>query len=282
LVLLAAPTGLTAAPAGAEGTLARPEARDAIPDSIPGAGARLTGKEIYQRYIENKFSRSHQNLRVISRDPGGSEQLTRFEARLEDFRNEADEPVDGVVFKMLIGVSAPPDMRHTAYLIISKDPGPDDEFAYQPSRKRIRRLDLKNTSLFGTDYSFNDISFQKIEDADYERLPDEVIDGVPVYVVEANVKQEIDVQYHRTISYLETEHYVPLRTRYWDDFGVEIKELIAPHEKIRAFGDTWVATETTMTDLRQNTNSSIYVDHLDTEPVFHRMTFSVTRLAHGH
>jgi hypothetical protein len=251
-----------------------------IEDAIPEGGT-LTGRQIYERFLENKFKQSFQELRVISRDPGGNEQVTRFAISLQDNRDEAGDPVEEVNARMLVEVSDPFDMRHTAYLIISKEPSRDDEFAYQPSQRRVKRVDLKNTSLLGTDFTFNDIAFQNIEDADYNRLPDEVIDGTPVYVVEANIKETIDVEYHRTITYLEKDHYVPLRTRYWDDFGVEVKEMTAPHDKIKQFDSTWVATDSTMRDLRQLTSSTLLVDALDTKPVFHRQVFTVSRLSKG-
>jgi len=256
-----------------------PAAAD-VEEAIPEGGS-LTGREIYERFLENKFSESFQRLHVVSRDPGGNEQTTRFTISLQDHRNGEGDPVDGVNAKMLVSVSDPFDMRHTAYLMISKEPGPDDEFAYRPSSRRVQRVDLKNTSLLGTDFTFNDIAFQNIEDADYNRHPDEVIDGIVVYVVEANVKETIDVEYHKTISYLEKEHYIPLRTRYWDDHGVEVKEMTAPESKIRAFGNASVATESTMTDLRQQTSSSLYVEGVDTAPNFHPKIFTVTQLTKG-
>lgn len=258
-----------------------PPAAAEVEDAIPEGGS-LTGREIYERFLENKFTESFQELHVLSRDPGGNAQTTRFSISLQDHRDENGNPTDGVNAKMLVQVSDPFDMRHTAYLMISNEPGPDDEFAYRPSSRRVQRVDLKNTSLLGTDYTFNDIAFQNIEDADYERHPDEIIDGTVVYVVEANVKETIDVEYHKTISYLEKEHYIPLRTRYWDDHGVEVKEMTAPESKIRAFGDTWVASESTMTDLRQHTSSSLYVDVVDTNPKFHEKIFTVSQLSKGH
>lgn len=252
------------------------EVEDALPE-----GGSLTGRQIYERFLDNKFRQSFQELRVYSRDPGGNAQLTRFAISVQDERDDNDEPTNGVNARMLIEVSDPFDMRHTAYLMIAKEPGPDDEFVYQPSQRRVKRVDLKNQSLLGTDYTFNDIAFQNIEDADYKRLPDEVIDGTVVYVVEANVKETIDVEYHRTITYLEKEHYIPLRTRYWDDFGVEVKEMTAPYAKIRPFGKVWIGTESTMKDLRQQTSSTLIVDSLDTDPEFHRKTFSLTQLTRG-
>ncbi len=253
------------------------EVEEALPE-----GGSLTGREIYERFLENKFTESFQELHVESRDPGGNSQTTRFSISLQDHRDEEGDPTEGVNAKMRVNVTDPFDMRHTAYLMIANDPGPDDEFAYRPSSRRVQRVDLKNTSLLGTDYTFNDIAFQNIEDADYIRHPDEVIDGTAVYVVEANVKETVDVEYHKTISYLEKEHYIPLRTRYWDGHDVEVKEMTAPWSKIRAFGDAWVATESTMRDLRQQTSSSLYVDEMDTAPKFHEKIFRVSQLSKGH
>lgn len=275
-LLASAPASAIAAGSGSV-TPDSAEVEEAIPE-----GQSLTGKEIYERFLDNKFKESFQELRVVSRDPGGSEQATHFTISLQDHRDDDGKPVEGIKAKMLVEVTDPFDMRHTQYLMIAKEPGPDDEFAYRPSSRRVQRVDLKKTSLLGTDYTFNDIAFQNIEDADYVRLPDETIDGVPVYVIEANVKETIDVEYHRTITYLDKQHYVPLRTRYWDDFGVEVKEMKAPNAKVRAFGDTWVATESTMRDLRQNTSSSLYVLDLDTSPNFHRKIFTLSRLTQGH
>ena len=58
--------------------------------------------------------------------------------------------------------------------------------------------------------------------------------------------------------------------------------MLAPHEKMRAFGETWVASESTMHDLRQGTSSSLYVEELKTNPLFHEKTFAVAGLEHGH
>jgi hypothetical protein len=244
-------------------------------------GERLSGREIYERFIDRRSRESLQKLRIVSRDPGGSEQLSRFELYVQDARDDQGRPTDGVRARTRIDVSDPFDLRHTKYLIVSKDPGPDDEFVYQPSARRVRRVDLKSTNFLGTDYAFNDIAVQNIEDAQYVRLPDEEIDGRPVYVVETHVKETIDVEHHRTIVYLDKQHYVPLRVRYWDDFGVEVKELTAPADKIRAFDDTFVAAESTMRDLRQGTSSTLYVDDLDASPEFGRGVFSVNRLTRG-
>jgi hypothetical protein len=252
------------------------EVEEALPE-----GGTLSGREIYERFLDNKYRRSVQRMRVVSRDPGGSEQTTTFKVSLEDFRNEQEEPTDGVVAKMLVEVSAPFDMRNTSYLMISKDPGPDDEFIYQPSERRVRRFALKKIPLMGTDYTFDDIAYHDIEHADYARMPDEEIDGTLVYVVESMIKETRDVEYHRTLTYVEKDHYVPLRIRYWDEFGVEIKEMRASQSSLKAFDDVWIATESTMHDLLQGTSSTLHVDSLKTEPSFSPKLFTLARLTQG-
>ena len=241
----------------------------------------LDGRDIYDRFLDNKHKESHQRIRVISRDPGGNELLTEAEVSLQDFRDEQDQPVDGVRAKVLIEVTAPFDIRHTAYLVIVRDEGSDDEFVYQPSARRVRRVDLRNTSLFGTDFTAADVGYRSIDDARYRRLPDEVVQGKPVFVVESRVKDEVDSDYRKIVTYIEKQHYVALRARFWDRYDVEIKELTAPAASMRRFGQQWITTETTIRDLRQGTSSTLYVDELETDPGFHKKIFAVSRLAQG-
>jgi hypothetical protein len=245
-------------------------------------GTTLSGREIYQRFLDNRFRRSVQEMRVVSRDPGGSEQTTTFRLSLEDFRDENRQPTNGIRAKTLIEVTTPFDMRHTQYLMISKHPGPDDEFVYLPSERMVKRVALHRTPLMGTDYSFDDIAYHDIDDAEYLRLPDEEIDGTAVYVIEADIHESVDVEYHRTISYLEFEHYVPLKIRYWDAHGVEVKLMTAAADDIKVFTDTWVATYSTMRDLLQGTSSSLHVDDMNTRPVFSKKLFTVSRMNQSH
>ena len=133
----------------------------------------------------------------------------------------------------------------------------------------------------GTDYTFDDIAYHDIEGADYVRLADEKIDGTSVYVVESIVKDTRAVEYHRSVAYLEKEHYVPLRISYWDDFGVETKQMNSARSSLKAFDDVWVASESTMRDLLQRTSSTLHVDALKTEPHFSPKLFSLARLSQG-
>jgi hypothetical protein len=253
------------------------EFEEALPE-----GGRMTGSEIFERFLDNRVRASFQAFRLVSEDPGGSAQETRFTIYLRDFRDANSEPVNGILAKTLIEITHPFDLRHTAYLLIAKDPGPNDQFVYRPESRGVRRVDLRRSTLLGTDYSFDDLGFQHLDDADYHRLPDNAVDGRAVYVVEAVIKTESQSDYGRTLSYIDQEHYIPLRTRYWDRSGVETKEMTAKADSIAQFGDVWVARESSMRNNLEQTLSTMYVERLDPAPEFEEGLFSLRRLTRGH
>ena len=251
-------------------------------DAEPAAATlELTGADIYALYTERRIAESKQNVRILSRDPGGSAQLSKFVLRVIDERDEAREPTHGIRFRMRMDVDSPADMRHTKYLIIGKDPGPNDEYVYSPSARRVRRVNLGSTSFLGTDYTFGDFTVGREGDYVHTRMPDEKVQGVDVYVVETVAKEGVEADYRKVIAYVEKEHNVALRTRSFDETEMEVKEMTAPLAQIRAFGDLWVASESTVTDLRQQTSSTMFIEDLDPAPNFNRATFSAGRLTRG-
>ena len=143
------------------------------------------------------------------------------------------------------------------------------------------RVILKGQTLVGTDFSFDDflISLDDIEDAEYKRYPDETIDETPCYVVEAFFKPNARTTYSRSISYLEKEHYVPLRTRYRDKLGIEVKELTATVDSIKEFDGAWVATESKMVDLKEQTSSTLHIDLLVPNPPTEEDDLALSSLA---
>jgi hypothetical protein len=254
------------------------EIEDAIPE-----GASLSGREIYERFLKNKLHSAVQHQRIISSDPGGNDQESRFWVRWKDYREEngkgeKEASPDGVLAKTLVKFVEPFDMRFTGYLMIMREDRDHDQFVFTPSTRRIRRVKLRQASVMGTDYTFADIAYQDIEDADYRRLPDEFIEDVAVYVVEAVFKPFVQSPYTKTMVYLDREHFVPLRARYWDHADVEIKEMSAVPSSLKEFNSVWVATESTMRNLKEGTCSTLHVEKLDPNPELADQLFSIFRL----
>lgn len=252
-----------------------------VDDVIP-QGARVDGREIYDRLIKNRqrLRTVFQRGRIISEDPGGNPQQTNFWLHAKDYRDPDDNATEGVFTRSLFKITGPFEMRHTGYLYVERDDRDDEQFMYSPHRGRTARVSLKGQSVAGTDFSFDDflVSLDDIEDAEYERHPDAEVQGVECYVVEAFVKPQSKTSYTRSLSYVEKEHYVALHARHWDEVGVLAKEIVVPHEKIEEFDGAWIPTESTVTDLLEGTHSTMYIDTLEPNPSIDDEQFSLSRL----
>lgn len=156
----------------------------------------------------------------------------------------------------------PPDLRKTGYLVINKRDQPSDQFIYLASQRRVRRINLRNQTVVGTDLAVEDLVPRELDDADYQRAPDAEVGGTPCFVIEATPRPEIESVYSKFQAYVEKQHNVPIRVRYWDLKGVEIKELRSPIESIREIEGVFVPIEATVRHLLDETQTSVSVDVL--------------------
>lgn len=249
-------------------------ADDALPD-----GDGLTARDIYQRVLDNKLDTSYIEHRMTSTDPGGSVQNLAFWSRFKDLRTPGEAPRGAIISKTIMKFTDPYDKRDTAYLFIEKKGGEDEGFHYSRKRERVTRIAPAKESIFGTDFSLDDLAVVRhIDDATYERLPDTELQGVRVRVVDVSHKPESDPAYARSMLYVDPAFDVPLRTRHWDDAGVEVKQLEVPREKIEQFAGVWIPMECTMHDLSEKTQSVLYVDRVVENPVIEDRLFAPQRL----
>ena len=240
--------------------------------------AALSGSDIYRRVVQNRFRSFNQDMTLASGDRGGNEQHTQLRMTWQDWRDAEDKAVDGFFSKTLVRYTDPFDLRYTAYLVIHKDQPPNDQFVYLPSRRKVRRVNLRAETLFGTDFSFEDIVPREIESASYLRMPDEAVEGVSCFVVEATPKPGENSQYSRFLIYVEKQHSVPVRTRYWSESNVEVKELVSPPSSIQDFGGIFIPMKATMRNLQQDTYTVATVTKLEPNPELPKHTFDPRRL----
>jgi hypothetical protein len=262
--------------ASAAQAVALPEQKQ-VEDALPEGGS-LTGREIFDRFLENRLHSAVQYQTVISRDPGGNEQRSRFWVRWKDYRDKDKKATDGVLAKTLVKFEDPQDMRQTGFLMVVNEDRSNDQFVWSPSTGKVRRIQLRGVGVMGTDYTFDDIAWKNVEDADYVRLPDEEIEGTPVYVLEVTAKPFVDSTYKTARTWIEKRHYVPLRTIYRDANGVDLREMRAPVASLHDFAGTWVATESTMSNLKEKTSTTVLVDKLDANVALFDRHFSTLQL----
>jgi len=256
-------------------------AADAVPTASVAAvanDAKLTGRDIFDRVLRNRFEAFTQDTQLISGDRGGRQQESRLQLIWQSFRDEHGQPTRGVVAKTLVRYVYPFDIRFSGYLVISNHERINDQFVYYPSRRKVVRVNLRSEAVFGTDFAYEDVIPREIEESDYERVADETLSDIPVYVVEVVPKPFTASDYSRVRVYVEKERFVPLRTRYWDDAGVEVKELRAVPSEIRNFDGVWLPMKVTMRNLQLDSFTTLVVSNFVPNPDLPNATFDLSRL----
>ena len=224
--------------------------------------AELTAREIYRRMLRNRFDSAVQELVLVSSDRAGNEQELRMQQLWKRYLEGSKSHGRGVLARTIVRYLAPPDLRKTGYLVINKQDQPSDQFIYLESQRRVRRINLRNQTIVGTDLAVEDLVPRELDDADYQRAPDAEVGGTPCFVVEATPKPDMESVYSKFQAYIEKQHYVPIRVRYWDLKGIEIKELRSPIESIREIEGVFVPLRATVRHLLEETQTSVSVDVL--------------------
>ena len=257
-------------------SLVLPGATEAPPGT--GLDPELDGKAIYARVLANRFDTFSQESRLASGDRAGRVQETRLQLHFKDFRDAEDLPARGVVSKTLVKYTYPFDLRHAGYLVIQNHERINDQFVYLPERRQTIRVNQRGEAVFGTDFSFEDVIPRELEDARYRRLDDASVEGRTVYVVEAHPTERFDSEYSKFVFYVDPDTFIPLRTRYWDRAGVEVKELLAPRDAVEEIAGVFVPMKLTMRNLLLESFTTLQVTNFVPNPALPESTFEVRRL----
>ncbi len=253
-------------PVGSVGT------EDAVPES-----SALTGKEIFARVLENRLLASDQRETLSSSDAAGNTQVSALRLRYKDFRDAGEAAGKRVLSKSLLKYTKPRDMKGSGYLVIQNEGRPDDQFVYFPSARKVRRVNL-GESILGTDFSMEDILPRELEDSLYKRVADETEKGEACYVIDVFPKADSGSQYSRLRVFVHREHWIPIRTRYWDAAGIEVKEYRANPDEIETIRGIAVPRQSTMRSLLDQTRTERVITKLETEPDLRESMFSIRRL----
>ena len=261
---------------------APPSGADEIPLPAPiEPEEALSGRDIYARVLENRFPSYRQTARLTSGDRAGNEQESVFRMW---FREEASAPEDGdqeIASRTLVKYLEPFELRHTGYLILNKRDKPDDQFIYLASERRIRRVNLRGEPIFGSDFSFEDVLPAEIDDFDYTRLPDETIEGISVFVIEALPREKTNSEYSKLRLYIEKDRALPLATRYWNQRELETKALRVDRSSIERIDRYWVARRMTMKSLKLRSFTRMDVEEITPGIDLNAKSFEMRRLL-GH
>jgi len=168
--------------------------------------AGLTGKEILDQIeLGNLLAGSGTaQLDMITENANGVQRS--YTLRIFRQQDEAAE-------KQLLEYLAPADVRGTKFLSIKEGDAPSQMWLYMPALGRERRIaaNMASDKFMGTDFTYEEIAgdFDYTEDYQAERLPDEILDGAAVYVLD--LLPHGDAPYARIKMWVRQEGVLPMR-----------------------------------------------------------------------
>lgn len=143
-------------------------------------------------------------LEMITENPNGTQRS--YSLRIFRKQDEGGE-------KQLLEYLAPADVRGTKFLSIKEGDGPSQMWLYMPALGRERRIaaNMTGDKFMGTDFTYEEIAGDFDYDDKYaaQRLPDEVLDGHPVYVLD--LVPAGDAPYERVKMWVRQAGMLPVK-----------------------------------------------------------------------
>ncbi len=171
------------------------------------------------------FGNYTNDTRMILRNKQGQESERIIRSKTLEVEGDGD--------KSLVIFDEPRDVAGTALLSFTHKEGPDDQWLYLPALKRVKRIasDNKSGPFMGSEFAYEDITSQEVEKYSYKYLRDETLDGMEVFVLERDPKDEKS-GYTRQIVWLDKEHYKERKIEYYDRKNSLLKTLVFSDYKL--------------------------------------------------
>lgn len=215
-----------------------------------------SAKDVFDCVSRNAPTRSaHQSFALEVYDRSGG--MQKLEAELH-WKRDADRHS-----KILIEVSAPPDLRGSSYLLIEGDDH-TDMFAYLPELKLVRRVTGRHSagSVFGSDFSYEDMQrlYNVARQGASKRLQDETLDGRAVWVVETRPASDTSSAYRKTVTRVDQQTCVALETVFYDTESEVRKTLRADASRLERVDGIWVPMRVRIEDRKTSTHTILEVE----------------------
>jgi len=212
--------------------------------AAPAEEAPLTGREIMDLAdARDDGDRGIQDMKMILIDKNGSQRKRTIRAH----RKDVGEDEHSIMFFL-----EPADVKDTGFLTYDYDDPDrdDDQWLYLPALKKTKRIASgdKSGSFMGSDFTYADMTERNLDSYDYELLKEDVLDGVPVWIVQCipNTEKEIDeTGYVKQVAFVRQDNYVVIRAKNWVKKGGRNKYFDV--KKLEQIDGIWTPIEMHMT-----------------------------------
>ena len=184
--------------------------------------------------------------------------------------------------KLVLRVSAPADLRGSAFLMIEREGRSPDLFSYLPELDKVRRISARGAggALFGSDFSYEDVQrLQNLASSANSSLQgEEERAGRPAWKLESKPAPDDLSAYTRIVSWIDRERCIPVAAEFFDADAAPAKVLSLPPDQVVREGNGWVAMEVSMEDRGNESRSTLRVQEVELDVKLGEKHFSEAAL----
>ena len=120
--------------------------------------------------------------------------------------------------KQILWFLNPADDKGVAFLKIEHDDKADEMRMWLPAFKKVRRISSskKGDSFMGSDLSYEDMTNRALNENNYKRLENDMVDGKECFVLEVVPNAEIKSTYSKHITWVEKETLIAIKEESYD------------------------------------------------------------------
>ncbi len=246
--------------------------------ALPGRfadAAELGATEIVDRVLEHNafgFENAIARVRLVLTSKRGNERRREIEIRSLERQK---------LNRTLVRFLSPADVAGTGFLVLENQERDDDQYLYLPALGKVKRIsgNQRNQRFMGTDLTYADLESRSLRRANLTRLADAAVGGNPTYVIEAKPKEGSDSEYGRTVSWIHTVSFVPLKIEFYDQRGALLKTLLV--KRLEKKDGRWVVMDSTVENVQAGTATQLTVDSIDFAAKLAESEFTERALAGG-
>ena len=211
--------------------------------SLPIFGAGPSGRQIMEEQEKRHKLRSQytEELMILVDSKGNREQrkLRRYGKEMGDKLRRG-----------LLVFDAPAGIKGTALLTWEQDKRDNDQWLFLPAQRRMQRIakGSKKAYFMGTDFTYEDLEPEDIDNFNYKVLKEERVDGKACWVIEsvpANADTKKNSGYSKRMLWVRKDNYYTVKIQFFDRRNKLIKTQ-TNSSLVQVKGTAWRADKSLM------------------------------------
>ncbi|MEL6867421.1 MAG: outer membrane lipoprotein-sorting protein [Bacteroidota bacterium] len=164
--------------------------------------------------------------------------------------------------KSMIIFNSPRDVKGTSMLTYTHREGPDDQWLFLPSIKRVKRISSNNKSgpFMGSEFAYEDLSSQEVEKYTYQFVKEESTNGDRRLLVERDPVDPKSGYKKQIVWYNADKGHRIEKIEFYDRKGALLKTLIY-NQYEQYEGKFWRAAEMVMTNHQTNKETQLLFEN---------------------